>query len=86
MPKDCDNRTLTGDTRSGTTLLPITGRWPSVRQKRAVRHGPKVGFDVPYTQLASDLRTNSLPAFSFITPNLIDDMHDGTIQHGRSPG
>ena len=25
---------------------------------------------------------NTLPAFSFITPNLIDDMHDGTIADG----
>src|SRR5262249_15945204 len=38
--------------------------------------------DVPYTQLASDLANNTLPAFSFITPNLIDDMHDGTIGDG----
>ena len=38
--------------------------------------------DVPYTQLATDLTRNALPAFSFITPNLIDDMHDGTIAQG----
>jgi phosphatidylinositol-3-phosphatase len=49
---------------------------------RAVRRGPKVSFDVPYGQLATDLATGALPAFSFITPNLIDDMHDGTIQQG----
>jgi phosphatidylinositol-3-phosphatase len=41
-----------------------------------------VSFDVPYGQLATDLATGALPAFSFITPNLIDDMHDGTIQQG----
>ena len=38
--------------------------------------------DVPYTRLAADLAGNALPAFSFITPNLIDDMHDGTIAQG----
>ena len=38
--------------------------------------------DVPYTQLATDLANNALPAFSFITPNLIDDMHNGTIAQG----
>jgi phospholipase C len=57
----------------------------------AVRHNPAVYYtslsgcaskDVPYTQLAADLADNSLPAFSFITPNLIDDMHDGTIAQG----
>jgi phospholipase C len=57
----------------------------------AVRHNPPpyyskligcVTNDVPYTQLASDLAANTLPAFSFVTPNLIDDMHDGTVADG----
>jgi phospholipase C len=57
----------------------------------AVRHNPAAYYtslsgcsskDVPYTQLAADLADNALPAFSFITPNLIDDMHDGTIAQG----
>jgi acid phosphatase len=39
-------------------------------------------YDVPYTQLATDLANNGLPVFSFITPNLIDDMRDGTIADG----
>jgi hypothetical protein len=59
----------------------------------AVRHNPEVYYtslstcsadDVPYTQLATDLAGNALPAFSFITPNLIDDMHDGTVAQGDS--
>ena len=57
----------------------------------AVRHNPPPYFtkltgcatnDVPYTQLATDLANNTLPAFSFVTPNLIDDMHDGTVAQG----
>ena len=57
----------------------------------AVRHNPPPYFtalsgctanDVPYTQLATDLANNTLPAFSFITPNLIDDMHNGTVAQG----
>jgi phosphatidylinositol-3-phosphatase len=57
----------------------------------AVRHNPPPyftsllecsTFDVPYTKLASDLSGGTLPAFSFVTPNLIDDMHDGTIADG----
>ena len=57
----------------------------------AVRHNPPTyftklhgcsKFDVPYPRLASDLAHNALPAFSFITPNLIDDMHDGTVADG----
>jgi phosphatidylinositol-3-phosphatase len=59
----------------------------------AVRHNPAVYYtslsgcaskDVPYTQLATDLARGALPAFSFITPNLIDDMHDGTIAQGNA--
>ena len=39
-------------------------------------------FDVPYTRLAPDLAAGTLPAFSFITPNVLDDMHTGTIAEG----
>ena len=38
--------------------------------------------DVPYPGLAADLDGGHLPAFSFITPNLINDMHDGTVADG----
>ncbi len=57
----------------------------------AVRHNPPpyfttlsgcTTFDVPYTKLSADLAAGTLPAFSFVTPNLIDDMHDGTIAQG----
>ena len=56
-----------------------------------VAHNPAVYYtslsgcashDVPYAHLATDLADNALPAFSFVTPNLIDDMHDGTIAQG----
>jgi phospholipase C len=58
----------------------------------AVRHNPAVYYtalhgcssdDVSYSRLASDLAHNQLPAFSFITPNLIDDMHNGTVADGN---
>ena len=57
----------------------------------AVRHNPPPYYtrltrcsslDVPYSQLATDLSRGKLPAFSFVTPNLINDMHDGTIADG----
>ena len=37
---------------------------------------------MPYAKLAVDLAQNALPAFSFITPNLINDMHNGTLADG----
>ena len=64
---------------------------PANSGEYAVRHNPPPYYttlsgcatnDVPYSQLATDLANNTLPAFSFITPNLIDDMHDGTIADG----
>jgi hypothetical protein len=64
---------------------------PSNDGNYAVRHNPAAYYtsltdcstnDVPYTELASDLSSGSLPAFSFVTPNLIDDMHNGTVQDG----
>lgn len=57
----------------------------------AVRHNPPTYYttltgcstnDVPYAKLAVDLAQNALPAFSFITPNLINDMHNGTLADG----
>jgi len=59
----------------------------------AVRHNPPPYYeklsgcasrDVPYAQLGTDLAANALPAFSFVTPNLIHDMHDGSIAQGDS--
>jgi phosphatidylinositol-3-phosphatase len=35
---------------------------------------------VPFTQLAKDIANDSLPNFGFITPNLLHDAHDGTLQ------
>lgn len=57
----------------------------------AVRHDPPPYYltlascardDVGYGRLASDLARGKLAAFFFLTPNLIDDMHDGTIAQG----
>lgn len=61
------------------------------KRNYAVRHNPPPYYttlsecsakDVPYTQLAGDLGGDSLPAFSFVTPNLIDDMHNGSVAQG----
>ena len=34
---------------------------------------------VPFTELASDIANHSLPNYGFITPNLLDDAHNGTL-------
>jgi hypothetical protein len=38
---------------------------------------------VPYSQLAADLAaTQTTPAFGWITPDMLHDMHDGTVAQG----
>ena len=60
----------------------------------AVRHNPPPYFsnlqgadcnanNVPYTQLASDFaQTATTPSFSFVTPNVCNDMHDCSVTAG----
>ena len=56
-----------------------------------VHHNPEAYYtqapcatnDVDYSQLATALQSpGALPAYVFITPNLNDDMHNGTVQQG----
>jgi phosphatidylinositol-3-phosphatase len=37
---------------------------------------------VDYTELDADLASGNVPDYVFITPNLLNDMHDGTVQDG----
>lgn len=39
---------------------------------------------VPFTQFGTDLSAGALPDFVWITPNLDNDMHDGSIAQGDS--
>jgi phospholipase C len=39
---------------------------------------------VPFTQFAADLKNGHLPEFSFVTPNALDDAHDGSLQQADS--
>ena len=59
-----------------------------------VNHNPFVYFDsirhnraqcnrvVPFTRFGTDLRDNTAPDFMWVSPNLINDMHDGTYAQG----
>jgi phosphatidylinositol-3-phosphatase len=37
---------------------------------------------VDYSVLDTDIANNTIPKYAFITPNLINDMHDGSVQQG----
>jgi len=65
---------------SMTTNCQPTGATPY-----AVRHNPPAYFpgltncgtnDVPYTQFQTDLDNDTLPAFAFVVPNGLNNMHD----------
>jgi len=54
------------------------------------RHNPLIDFtdscapaqqlnSVPFTQLATDIANNATPNYSYISPNLNEDAHDGTL-------
>jgi len=40
--------------------------------------------DVPYPQLTTDLNTGTAPPFLWVSPNTLNDMHDGTPAQGDS--
>lgn len=53
------------------------------------KHNPLIDFadtpassSVPYSQIAADLSSNRYPTIAFVVPNVIHDMHDGTIAMG----
>ncbi len=58
------------------------------------KHNPFIYFDdirlnaarcqkiVPFTQFAADLQSNSLPEFTWITPNMCNSMHDCSVATG----
>ena len=54
------------------------------------RHNPIIDFtdscaasqvmnSVPFTQLATDIRNHSTPNYAYVTPNLDEDAHDGSL-------
>ena len=54
------------------------------------RHNPIINFtdtcapgqaknSVPFTQLAADIANHATPNYAYVTPDLLDDAHDGTL-------
>ena len=57
-----------------------------------VRHNPPhyfldipaaggLAYNLPYPALATDMANHTLPAYAFITPNLLNDMHTGSTDN-----
>jgi phosphatidylinositol-3-phosphatase len=53
------------------------------------KHDPLTDFSdtpssdvVPYSQLSSDITSNTYPSVALVVPNLMHDMHDGTVAMG----
>jgi hypothetical protein len=89
-----------GDTfKSYNEGLPSTGSTVCTSGNYASKHDPWVNFqlapsasannipaadDLPFTSWPSSPNYASLPTVAWVTPNLQDDMHDGTIAQGDS--
>src|SRR6266571_1871361 len=57
----------------------VSGNPPSATNTNCSSHV------VPFTQLATDLQNNTVPSYSFITPNLCDDMHSNSCSGSNDP-
>jgi hypothetical protein len=76
-------RTFTGFSED----LPSAGSTVCTSGEYARKHAPWINFtnvaaaaNQPFTSFPTDFTT--LPTISFVIPNLLDDMHDGTISQG----
>jgi phosphatidylinositol-3-phosphatase len=45
---------------------------------------PQAANMVSFTQFATDMANNSLPQYSFVVPNMLDDAHDGSLSQADS--
>ncbi len=76
--------------RSYQSDLPYAGFQGLYNLNYVRRHNPLIDFSdsctagqrtnsVPYTQLAADISDHSTPNYAYITPNVDEDSHDGTL-------
>jgi len=72
--------------RDGHVDVDAAGSVDQARQHEIVENDARCAAHVrPYTELATDIAANTVPAFSFISPDTCHDGHDGTCSNG-SPG
>lgn len=71
--------------------LPSIGSTVCTSGEYARKHNPWVDFtdvpsadNLPFSSFPTPSNFSSLPTISIVVPNLLDDMHDGTIQQGDS--
>jgi acid phosphatase len=76
MPTACDTKDAFGPANYDVNHNPF------LYYDHVVQTPGECGQVVPYGQLATDLASGSLPSFLWVSPNLIHDMHNGTISDG----
>jgi phosphatidylinositol-3-phosphatase len=69
--------------------IPAVGSTACEAGEYVRKHNPLIDFadtpatsSVPYSQLAGDLSSNRYPTIALVVPNVLHDMHDGTIAMG----
>jgi hypothetical protein len=78
MPRRCDLGDQFGPGQYDVNHNPFI-YYRSVRGSRS-----QCGRVVPFAALASDLSSGTAPAFMWVSPNLVHDMHDGTAAQADS--
>lgn len=75
---DCTTGSNTTCTGSTTSALYVRKHDPPMQYPDVFSTARIADNVVPLTQLATDLKHNTVPQFSWITPNICDDMHGMT--------
>jgi hypothetical protein len=85
----CGHPALNADDKSigaSPTDQYATRHNPFVYFHSLVDSGSCAKYDIPLTPLQSDLKANHVPSYTFITPDLCHDGHDGTCADHTQPG
>ncbi|MHB1004723.1 MAG: alkaline phosphatase family protein [Chloroflexota bacterium] len=82
LPQPCFNGKSAAPTNGGGTALYVRRHNPFMYFKDVTDNPVRCNNVVPLNRFTHDLQTNSLPDFVWVTPNLINDMHDGTVRQG----
>ena len=84
LPNPCFDGTSAGPVDSAGSPLYARKHNPWMYFRDISGNPQRCNHVVPLTQFSSDSQSNQLPDFVWITPNLMHDMHDGTIRDGDS--
>ena len=81
MPEPCFNEGFGPDGPQGKPLY-VRRHSPFMYFSDISNNPQRCSQVVPLSQFSADLKGNQVPDFTFISPNMIHDMHDGSVRDG----